>query len=83
MVSWPTCSGAGYSVYDLDSCNNGGDPPAIINSQTCVDVTALLDLGSWSMKATGAQTRGSCPAGGGSPQGQVNPQGPVTFCCEP
>ncbi|MEZ4300654.1 MAG: hypothetical protein R3B70_37300 [Polyangiaceae bacterium] len=79
-----TCSGESVTVYDSDQCGNqGNENPAVIDSATCDNVSSLLDFGSWSMKATLAQAKGSCPPGGGEPDGAVTPKGTVTYCCLP
>lgn len=76
------CNGGGYTFYDADQCGNGGDPPAPIG-QNCQNVSPLLDFGSWSVKANLPAPSGACQPSGGEPQGQVNTDGPVTFCCHP
>jgi hypothetical protein len=79
-----SCNGGLYTAYDLDQCAvNGGDPPIPIDSANCKNVSALLDQGSWSFKGTIPTPTGTCPASGGEPQGQVSPDGAVTFCCQP
>lgn len=78
------CNGGSYTVYDPDQCgNNGNENPATISSASCQNVSSLLDFGTWSMKGTLPQPQGACPPDGGSPQGQVQVDGPVTFCCQP
>jgi hypothetical protein len=83
------CSGGGYLFHDLNQCmgNGGGDPPITINSVACDNVTPALDgqstsFASWSIETTAAMPTGTCAPKGGEPTGQLNLQGPVTFCCK-
>jgi hypothetical protein len=79
-----TCNGGSYTVFDPDQCgNNGNENPATIGSPSCQNVSSLLDFGTWSMQADLPEPQGACPPGGGAAQGQVDVQGPVTFCCQP
>lgn len=79
-----TCNGGAYTVFDSNNCDNqGNDPPIPVDSSTCKNVTALLDVNSWSMQATLPKPQGNCPPAGGEPQGAFSPTGPVTFCCQP
>lgn len=83
-VTSANCSGGSYTVHDTNNCSIGlGDPRLVIDSGSCLDVSMHLDGGSWSMTANLPQPQGACTPGGGQPEGQVTPRGPVTFCCPP
>lgn len=76
------CSGAAYTIYDLDQCATMGqsDPPAVISATACTDASVLLDQGSWSAQLTLPQT-GACPPDGGKATGSVQPSGDAMYCC--
>jgi len=79
-----TCSDGSYTFFDLDNCATGGagtSNPVTIGGN-CTDVSALLDTGSWSARATLPKASGTCPAGGGVPTGSVQPSQPLTYCCK-
>ncbi len=81
-----TCTGGFYRVFDLDACAAGGsDPPIDVDSNTCRNVSALLDAqinSSWSVQRNLPTPSGNCAAQGGEATGSVQPQGQVTFCCK-
>lgn len=81
------CAGGSYNFHDLDGCQNGGDAPIAINSSACDNVTPALDAqstatASWGIETIPATPTGTCAPQGGQPTGQLNLQGPVTFCCK-
>jgi hypothetical protein len=76
-----SCAGGSYSFYDFDNCMMGGDPPGMIASNTCTDVSTLMDGGTWSIQASLPAANGACAAQGGEPTGGVQTDGPMTFCC--
>ncbi|MBK9264931.1 MAG: hypothetical protein IPM54_34760 [Polyangiaceae bacterium] len=79
----PTCSGGSYTFYDADECiDSGMDPPITVNNMACVDLSQLLDGGTWSVRANLPVPGGSCTPTGGNSTGSVTPTGAVTFCCE-
>lgn len=81
-----TCSGS-YTFYDANLCAMGGNnPPIAVDDSMCTNVSVLLDNSinnpSWSVSTDPATAQGSCPATGGQATGEVQPSGPVTFCCK-
>jgi hypothetical protein len=76
------CGAGTYTFYDADQCGNMGDNPATI-ADMCRNVGPLLDFNSWSIRANIPKAQGTCPPGGGEPKGEVQTDGPVTFCCQP
>jgi len=79
-----SCMGGSYTVYDLDQCATQGasDLPIPITSNMCTNVSVLLDGGSWSIKANLPTPSGGCTPSGGDPAGEVQTDGPITFCCK-
>lgn len=78
----PTCTGGTYQVFDSNGCAAGGDNPITVDNNTCRNVSALIDFGSWSVQKTPPTAGGSCTAQGGEAMGSVQTKGPVTFCCK-
>jgi len=77
-----SCTGGTYQVFDSNGCAAGGDNPITIDNNTCRNVSALIDFGSWSIQRNPPMAGGSCTPQGGEPTGSVQPKGPVTFCCK-
>ncbi len=75
-----TCGATSYTFYDLNNCANGNT--SVVNSGSCANLSGLLDLLSWSAKATLPAPSGACEPSGGAPTGSVQPDGAVTFCCK-
>jgi hypothetical protein len=78
----PTCTGGTYQVFDSNNCDTNGGNPTTIDSNTCRNVSGQIDFGSWSVQRNPPTAGGTCAASGGEPQGSVQTQGPVTFCCK-
>ncbi|HZO14082.1 MAG TPA: hypothetical protein VFB62_12510, partial [Polyangiaceae bacterium] len=81
-VSQADCSGAFFTVYDLDNCANGGDGTTTVSSSSCDDVTIYFDNGSGSVAYTEPTASGNCSPGGGEPAGSVMPGTPTSYCCQ-
>lgn len=79
----PTCTGGSYTFYDVEACGPGGtDTPIVVDATDCVNLSVLVDLGTWSAKANLPVPGGSCTPTGGDSTGSVTPTGAVTFCCQ-
>lgn len=84
----PTCTGGSYTVHDYNDCPDDDDVKTI-DSDTCHDVSALLDgpwwddTATWSIEAILPQLARTCMTGGGTLTGEPTAMGPVTFCCQP
>ena len=75
------CAGGSYTLHDLDTCS-AGDATSVLSTTACVDVSGLIDGGTWSARATPAAAgAGFCAAGGGKAVGSVTTSGATTFCC--
>lgn len=74
-----SCVGGGYTFYDYDSCQSGGDSSITLSSAQCVKISPLLDADTGSVQPIPGKTQ--CVAGGGAPTGAVKGINPTTFCC--
>jgi len=81
-----SCTGGSYTFFDLDGCagdgTGGTSAPVTISSSACANVSALLDDGSWSAKATLPAVSTSCTPSGGVAMGSVSPMGAMLICCQ-
>jgi hypothetical protein len=74
-----SCTTGTATMWDDNGCSVGG----IDLGMTCTDVAAAIDNGSASFTTTPGTLSGTtCNPIGGSPIGEVTPQGQVTLCCE-
>jgi hypothetical protein len=75
-----TCSGGSYTIHDFDDCSGSS---ATVSGNACVSATALIDFGTWSVRATLPSAQGgACAASGGAPVGGVEVEGARTICCK-
>ncbi len=80
-VSNAACVNAGFIIYDDDVCGTGGIGMVDIGT-TCVNVQGYADNDEMSYRAVAATATADCVPSGGAPTGEVNPSGPLTFCCQ-
>lgn len=74
-----SCSPAAYTFFDYDGCYG----TQISVTGGCVDLSSLVDLGTWGARLTSAPVvTGSCTVSGGNSTGSVQVQGTATFCCQ-
>jgi len=76
-VGTVTCTVGAYTAYDLDNCTGTSIPV----STSCVSVTALADLNTFSLRPVlGTPVDGACPSS--QPSGAVQPVGATKICCQ-
>ena len=75
-----TCAGGKYTIYDDDSCGNGGSGPADVGF-FCLYASNHMDDGSFSFRPTpGTPQDGVCNPS--TPTGSIQKNGQTQICCQ-